>query len=49
MIYKCWRKFLKGNKTEYKSQTIMSDSTKEELMDFYMDDSYRHTWDAMVT
>lgn len=35
---------LQDGKTEYKSTTVADDATAEEFMDFYLDDSSRHTW-----
>ena len=35
---------LQDGKTEYKSTTVADDATAEEFMDFYLDDSFRHTW-----
>ena len=37
---------LQDGKTEYKSTTVADDATAEEFMDFYLDDSSRHTWVA---
>ena len=35
---------MQSGKTEYKSVTVADDATAEEFMDFYLDDSSRHTW-----
>ena len=35
---------MQNGKTEYKSVTVADDATAEEFMDFYLDDSTRHTW-----
>ncbi|KAK9817561.1 hypothetical protein WJX74_007751 [Apatococcus lobatus] len=47
--YTAWRQCLPGNTTEYKSVTVASDSTAEEFMDFYLDDTWRPKWDTMIS
>ncbi|DBA94873.1 TPA: hypothetical protein ACH3X1_002407 [Trebouxia sp. C0004] len=46
LTYTAWRRRLPDGKTEYKSTTVADDATAEEFMDFYLDDSSRHTWVA---
>lgn len=49
LTYSAWRRRLANGKTEYKSVTVADDATAEEFMDFYLDDSTRHTWDTMIS
>ncbi|KAL0041449.1 hypothetical protein WJX79_003695 [Trebouxia sp. C0005] len=49
LTYTAWRRRLPDGKTEYKSTTVADDATAEEFMDFYLDDSSRHTWDTMIS
>lgn len=40
---------MQSGKTEYKSCTVVADAGAEEMMDFYLDDPVRRTWDPMIT
>lgn len=46
--YAMWRRRIPTGKTEYKSVTVASGCTPEEVNDFYLDDSVRAKWDAMI-
>eukprot|EP00210_Caulerpa_lentillifera_P007288 g6967.t1 len=46
--YDAQMRILQGNKTEYKSTSILRDATAEELTAFYLDDECRRTWDKLL-
>lgn len=47
--YEAQMRVLDGNKTEYKSRSIVRNSTAEELTAFYLDDERRRQWDGLLT
>jgi hypothetical protein len=47
--YTAWRRVLPNGKTEYKSSMLVPDSTAEEFIDLYFDDSFRPQWDSMIS
>ncbi|GBF94927.1 hypothetical protein Rsub_08170 [Raphidocelis subcapitata] len=46
--YTAWRRTLPDGKTQYKSVTVAPDAAPREVMDLYLDDSFRAEWDGMV-
>eukprot|EP00210_Caulerpa_lentillifera_P006093 g5821.t1 len=46
--YSAQMRILQDNKTEYKSTTIVRNSTAEELTAFYLDDECRQQWDGLL-
>jgi len=49
LAYSAWFRILPDKKTEYKSVTVVRDVSAEEMMDFYLDDDCRTTWDGMIS
>lgn len=47
--YEAQMRVLDGNKTEYKSRSIVRNSTAEELTAFYLDDQRRRQWDGLLS
>jgi len=49
LTYSAWFRILPNKKTEYKSVTVVRDVSAEEMMDFYLDDPSRTTWDGLIS
>ncbi|KDD74525.1 hypothetical protein H632_c1254p0 [Helicosporidium sp. ATCC 50920] len=43
--YEVWRRAGPGGRTEYRSRTLLADTSPREVADFFLDDERRRSWD----
>ncbi|KAG8661830.1 uncharacterized protein LOC110617309 isoform X2 [Manihot esculenta] len=48
MRYQAWRRHPKTGPPQYHARTVFEDATPEMVRDFFWDDEFRGTWDAML-